>query len=124
MTTEKAPSGAADGGLSAIIMEYLPGEDMHLLRDRHCQSLLEKSENGGGGTLMMSGGAGEKIPRRLSVQDSVYLVADVMLPLLKAMHEVGIVHRDVKPSVRLKFSIRYDHRFDTFSFLNLSFRML
>ena len=108
---EKSSSCAAaasmDGGLSAIIMEYLPGEDMHLLRDRHCQSLLlEKSENGvssksnsgcgsDGGTT-----TGEKVQRRLSVQDSVYLVAEVMLPLLKAMHEVGIVHRDVKPSVR------------------------
>ena len=73
-------------------MEYLPGEDMHLLRDRHCQIIkeTEKAENNG-----------EKIPRRVSVEDAVYLVADVMLPLLKAMHEVGMVHRDVKPSVSL-----------------------
>ena len=86
---EKGPS--ADGGLSAIVMEYLPGEDMHLLRDRHCQSLVEKAQDG----------VGEKAQRRLSVEDAVYLVADVMLPLLKAMHEVGMVHRDVKPSVSL-----------------------
>jgi serine/threonine protein kinase len=101
----------ADGGLSAIIMEHLPGEDMHLLRDRHCQSLLlEKSDiglasgsNSGGGVGGATTTGGEKVPRRLSIQDSVYLVADVMLPLLKAMHEVGIVHRDVKPSVSLKY---------------------
>ena len=87
-----APQAPEAGGISAIIMEYLPGEDMHLLRDRHCQIIkeTEKAENNG-----------EKIPRRVSVEDAVYLVADVMLPLLKAMHEVGMVHRDVKPSVSL-----------------------
>ena len=87
--------GTSDGGLSAIIMECLPGEDMHLLRDRHCQEALGGAD-GSGTTLSLLGG---RIPRRLSVEDAVYLVADVMLPLLKAMHDVGIVHRDVKPSV-------------------------
>ncbi|KAL9185325.1 hypothetical protein ACHAXT_003102 [Thalassiosira profunda] len=82
---------AAEGALSAIIMEYLPGEDMHLLRDRHCANVAERAEGG-------SGKSDEKAARRLSVEDAVYLVADVMLPLLKAMHEVGMVHRDVKPS--------------------------
>lgn len=82
-------SGSAGDGrvTSAIIMEYLPGEDMHLLRDRHCAALAED---------------GEKSNRRVSVEDAVYLVTDVVLPLLKAMHEVGMVHRDVKPSVSLK----------------------
>lgn len=63
---------------AAIVMELLPGEDMHYLRE--------------------SGG------RRVSVKDSVYLTADVMLPLLREMHKAGVVHRDVKPSncVRIK----------------------
>ena len=100
---------ASDGGLSAIIMECLPGEDMHLLRDRHCQSVAEKqqqqqqqqgtSDGGGNGNNGVQPISREKAPRRLAVEDAVYLVADVMLPLLKAMHEVGMVHRDVKPSV-------------------------
>ena len=104
---------ASDGGLSAIIMECLPGEDMHLLRDRHCQSVAEKqqqqqqgtSDGGGNGNNGVQPISREKAPRRLAVEDAVYLVADVMLPLLKAMHEVGMVHRDVKPSV----SVTYVH---------------
>mmetsp|Transcript_17487 Transcript_17487/g.33374 ORF Transcript_17487/g.33374 Transcript_17487/m.33374 type:complete len:852 (-) Transcript_17487:68-2623(-) len=93
---EKA-SNVANGGISAIIMEYLPGEDMHLLRDRHCQSIAATAKAIGGGTSA-GGSSSSSIPRRVSVEDAVYLVADVMLPLLKAMHEVGMVHRDVKPS--------------------------
>ena len=89
--------GTGHGGVSAIIMEYLPGEDMHLLRDRHCQSLAaaEKATyvSGGNSSGTSSGGAGGMVPRRVSVADAVYLVSDVMLPLLKAMHEVGMVHR-------------------------------
>lgn len=108
-SSQLASVAAADGtigdkdvaatGVSAIIMEYLPGEDMHLLRDRHCQSLAvaEKQQQAGSSSSMAASPA-NTAPRRLSVADAVYLVADVMLPLLKAMHEVGIVHRDVKPS--------------------------
>ena len=101
-------SQSSDGGLSAIIMEYLPGEDMHLLRDRHCQSLLEKStgNNSNSEEVVPAAVPGEKASRRLSVEDSVYLVADVMLPLLKAMHDVGMVHRDVKPSVSCNKCVR------------------
>lgn len=88
-TTGNGVDGAAAVGVSAIIMEYLPGEDMHLLRDRHCMSLEnEKSANA-------RGASGGGTPRRVSVEDAVYLVADVMLPLLKGMHGVGIVHRSV-----------------------------
>lgn len=83
-------SGGAGEGVSAIIMEYLPGEDMHLLRDRHCSNLEGKDKNEK---------PGSSTPRRVSVEDAVYLVADVMLPLLRGMHGVGMVHRDVKPSV-------------------------
>jgi serine/threonine protein kinase len=97
-------ASASDGGLSAIIMEYLPGEDMHLLRDRHCQQQGLSAERPGGVTTMTTTTtttptAGGAVTRRLSAGDAVYLVADVVLPLLRAMHGVGIVHRDVKPSV-------------------------
>jgi len=89
---------AAGEGVSdihgAIIMEYLPGEDMHLLRDRHCSTLESKGciEEEEKDELVDSGRSGGT-PRRVSVEDAVYLVADVMLPLLKGMHSVGIVHR-------------------------------
>jgi len=36
--------------------------------------------------------------RRLCPEDAVYLTADVMLPLIRSMHSVGCIHRDVKPS--------------------------
>jgi len=70
--------------VSAIVMEYLPGQDMHWIRD---WATKHKS-------------------RRISVEDAVYLTADVMLPLLQRMHEVGIVHRDVKPSNCVKRGIK------------------
>ena len=62
---------------AAIVMEYLPGEDMNQLRE----------------TIIRGGKS-----RRLHVKDAVYLTADVLLPLLQRMHSVGFVHRDVKPS--------------------------
>jgi serine/threonine protein kinase len=36
--------------------------------------------------------------RRVNLQDSVYTCADILLPLLKNMHDTGVIHRDVKPS--------------------------
>ena len=145
--------------ISAIIMEYLPGEDMARLRDRYLsnmkrfhQSSKFNSENTS--VRSYSVGAdnvtkdveaikrnrqlqnnvlsikkndeepaikeeqelGEGLPdsilslaltssstqqyhsRRINVKDAVYLCADVLLPLLKTMHEAGVIHRDVKPS--------------------------
>ena len=70
--------------VSAIVMEYLPGQDMHVIRDW----------------------ATKNITRRISVQDAVYLTANMMLPLLQRMHEVGIVHRDVKPSNCVKRGLK------------------
>jgi len=137
------------GLTSAIIMEYLPGEDMHRLRDRHCnvQSAaalarakraalrVQRQQNqtaatttattaatatatgkdgkadGKDGSKSASSSSSASPPststialpspnatRRLCPEDAVYLTADVMLPLIKAMHAVGCIHRDVKPS--------------------------
>jgi tau tubulin kinase len=69
-TSSKPPTQYA-----ALFMEYLTGQDMHQIRD---------ALPGGG--------------RRMSIDNAVYLVADVMLPLLQSIHAVGVVHRDVKPS--------------------------
>ena len=65
---------------------------MHVIRDwatRQYQQLQEQQQQS---TTSSSR------PRRIAVKDAVYLTAHVMLPLLQRMHEVGIVHRDVKPS--------------------------
>lgn len=64
---------------AALLMEYLPGKDMHHMREE----IMATNQNSS---------------RRIALKDAVYLTADVMLPLLKEMHQVGIVHRDVKPS--------------------------
>ena len=61
------------GKAAAIVMEFLEGNDMHQLREALGS-------------------------RRISVEDAVFLTADVFIPLLERMHEAGVVHRDVKPS--------------------------
>lgn len=68
--------------ISAIVMEYLPGQDMHFIREKTTKK------------------------RRLTIEDSVFLTANTMLPLLQRMHEVGIVHRDVKPSNCVKRGLK------------------
>jgi serine/threonine protein kinase len=76
-SSQQQQQHAHGNACSAIVMEYLQGEDMHQLRDR-----------------VVFG----RPSRRIALADAVYLTAEVMLPLLQRMHEVGIVHRDVKPS--------------------------
>lgn len=71
-----------DEDISAIVMEYLPGQDMHYIREKTTRN------------------------RRLTVEDAVYLTSTIMLPLLQRMHEVGIVHRDVKPSNCVKRGLK------------------
>jgi len=79
--------------MSAIIMEYLQGEDMHQLRERHCTLLQQK-----GGTAPVPQLVVSTTKCRVNLCDAVYLTADCMLPLLKQMHNAGVIHRDVKPS--------------------------
>jgi len=65
---------------AAILMEFLPGQDMNQLREQVVRAQTNP------------------VTRRIALQDAVYLCGEVMLPLLQRMHHVGIVHRDVKPS--------------------------
>lgn len=64
---------------AALLMEYLPGEDMHYMREE----IMATNQNSS---------------RRIALKDAVYLTADVVLPLLQEINQVGVVHRDVKPS--------------------------
>jgi serine/threonine protein kinase len=90
-------------------MEYLPGEDMYQIRERvmtkNNTALLSQAErkhaqnhttNNTAHTTTMD--PSTITTRRIAIEDAVYLTADVMLPLLRSIHQVGVVHRDVKPS--------------------------
>ncbi len=88
-------------GVKALVMEYLPGEDMHQLIDRHSQISAKKKAS----EIIQN--SGKKAPamnpeykkhKRLKIKDAVYLCAKVILPLLRSMHDCGMIHRDVKPS--------------------------
>jgi len=119
---------------SAIVMEYLTGQDMHKIREwstRHQFRIQEqqqqeqeqneeeheaqfspqpyssdqKSNSNDDSRTNAASSLGGNIKgpiarprRRIAVNDAVYLTAHVMLPLLRKMHSVGIIHRDVKPS--------------------------
>jgi hypothetical protein len=62
---------------AAVLMEYLPGQDMNQLRE-HIMNQRKPIQT-----------------RRISVRDAVYLCGEVMLPLLQRMHHCGMIHRDV-----------------------------
>ena len=87
-------------GVKTLVMEFLPGEDMHQLIDRHSQISAKKKAS------EISQSLGRKRPisldykmhKRLKIEDAVYLCAEVILPLLRSMHDCGMIHRDVKPS--------------------------
>ncbi len=64
-------------------MEWLPGLDMHVMQEKAMQLLRVQNK---------------PLTRQIKLSDAVFLTADVMLPLLQHMHEVGIVRCDVKPS--------------------------
>jgi serine/threonine protein kinase len=72
---------------AAILMEFLPGEDMHQIRERVMALSTPTAAD-----------SSKDSTRRMAMKDAVFFTADVMLPLLRSIHEVGVVHRDVKPS--------------------------
>ena len=78
---------SSDGGLSAIIMEYLPGEDMHLLRDRHCQSLLEKSSGGNSNSeeVVPAVVPGEKASLHMMFATASFIASPSMPPSLSLL---------------------------------------
>ena len=90
---------------AAILMEFLPGEDMYQIRER-VMCINNKNNNSSSNNISnnISKSAtatvdpNANVTRRISIDDAVYLTADVMLPLLRGIHAVGVVHRDVKPS--------------------------
>ena len=75
---------------AALVMEFL-GPDLHHLREQVMLAAATDKSNTPSSITSSS-------TRRLLTRDAVYLTARVMLPLLQQLHDVGVVHRDVKPS--------------------------
>jgi tau tubulin kinase len=76
-------------------MEYLPGQDMHQLREA---VMTHPEHYANSSTGKDHHHHPHSSTRRIELADAVYLTAEVMLPLLRRLHSVGVVHRDVKPS--------------------------
>lgn len=96
---------------AALLMEFLPGADMHQLRERIMAATAAQhqrqqstaishndSNNNNSDSHHHHQQQQQQQTRRISTKDAIYFTADVMLPMLQSMHQVGVVHRDVKPS--------------------------
>ena len=88
---------------AAILMEFLPGEDMYQIRERvmsinNTALLASASKMSSLSSTTTTIDPSTIATRRISIDDAVYLTAEVMIPLLRSIHTVGVVHRDVKPS--------------------------
>ena len=91
----------------ALFMEYLPGPDMHQLREKVMaktkqQVLYQQQQQQQSKTPPTH----QYATRRIATADAVFLTANVLLPLLQRLHGVGVVHRDVKPSNCVRSSVK------------------
>uniref|UniRef100_A0A6U5K9E4 Casein kinase I n=1 Tax=Corethron hystrix TaxID=216773 RepID=A0A6U5K9E4_9STRA len=98
----------SEGRCRALVMELLDSdgagtvEDMHTLRERAAVEQQQRK----GTDAAFSGAHGRM--HAMHISDAVWLVADNILPRLRAMHYLGMVHRDVKPSNFVRCAESFD----------------